>query len=52
MEKPEITGVAVAREPWWRWVLIGVAILAAGFAGGGTWLRSGGLLIWRRRRLL
>ena len=35
-----------------RYVLIGVAILGAGFAGGGTWLRSGGLLIWRRRRPL
>jgi len=37
-----------------RWVLIGVAIVGGGFAGGGTILRSGGsgLLIWRRRRLL
>jgi hypothetical protein len=26
MEKPETTVVAVAREPWWRWVLIGVVM--------------------------
>jgi hypothetical protein len=37
-----------------RWVLIGVAIVGAGFAGGGTILRAGGggLVLWRRRRLL
>jgi hypothetical protein len=35
-----------------RWVLIGIAIVGGGFACGGTVLRPGGLLIWRRRRLL
>jgi len=34
-----------------RWVLIAIAILGGGFAGGGTVLRSGGLMLWRRRRL-
>jgi hypothetical protein len=35
-----------------RWVLVGVAVIGAGFAGGGTLLSSGGLPPWRRRRLL
>jgi|GEM_PF-442525 len=35
-----------------RWALIAIAIVGGGFAGGGTVLRSGGLMLWRRRRLL
>ncbi len=35
-----------------RWVLIGVAVLGGGFAGGGTLLRSGGTWPWRRRTVL
>jgi len=37
-----------------RYVLIGVAVVGAGFAGGGTVLRAGGggLMLWRRRRPL
>jgi len=34
-----------------RWALIGVAIAGAAFAGGGTLLRNGGTVTWRRRRL-
>jgi hypothetical protein len=34
-----------------RYVLISVAILGAGFFGVGAVLRSGGLAIFRRRRL-
>jgi hypothetical protein len=34
-----------------RWLLIIVALVGVFLAGGGTVLRSGGLLLWRRRRL-